>query len=83
MKKTIFRNCSLQEVDFVEADLTQAVFDNCDLSSAIFYNTILEKADFTTAYNFTINPANNRIKKAKFATAGLACLLSSYDIVIM
>lgn len=83
MKKTMFSNCSLQEVDFVETDLTQVVFDNCDLSRAIFDNTILEKADFTTAYSYTINPANNRIKKAKFATTGLAGLLSNYDIVIV
>ncbi|MCC6186899.1 MAG: pentapeptide repeat-containing protein, partial [Chitinophagaceae bacterium] len=43
---------------------------------------ILEKTDFRSAYNYSIHPERNRIKKAKFAQAGLAGLLQHYDIVI-
>jgi uncharacterized protein YjbI with pentapeptide repeats len=82
LKKTIFRNCSLQEVDFAEADLTSAIFDNCDLSGAMFERTVLEKADLSTAYNYTFDPETNRIKKAKFSQAGLGGLLGKYDILI-
>jgi len=82
LRKTIFRNCSLQEVDFAEADLTSAVFDHCDLSGALFERTILEKADFSTAFNYTLDPETNRIKKAKFSQDGLAGLLAKYDILI-
>jgi hypothetical protein len=42
----------------------------------------LEKADFRTSYNYSINPEVNRIKKAKFSTAGIAGLLCKYDIEI-
>ena len=70
---------SLQN-DFAETDLTSAVFDNSNLSQAIFDNTIIEKADFRTAYSYSIDPEINRIKKAKFSIAGISGLLDKYDI---
>ncbi|MDA0194577.1 MAG: pentapeptide repeat-containing protein [Bacteroidetes bacterium] len=82
LKNTIFEKCSLNEVDFAESDLTSSTFNNCDLIGATFEHTILEKADFRMAYNFLINPETNRIKKAKFSMAGVAGLLSKYDIEI-
>jgi uncharacterized protein YjbI with pentapeptide repeats len=82
LKKTIFRNCQLMEVDFTEADLSSASFDNSDLSGAIFENSILEKADFCTAANYTIHPELNKMKKARFSLNGLPGLLAKYDIEI-
>ncbi len=82
LTKTHFNSCILHEVDFTAADLSQAVFTTCDLAGAIFENTVLEKADLKTAYNYTINPELNRIKKAKFAVAGIVGLLQQYDIYI-
>lgn len=82
LKGTIFKNCVLQEVDFSEADFSQAVFHECDLMNAIFDQSILEKTDFRTAYNYIIHPENNRIRKAKFSPSGIAGLLQHYDIVI-
>jgi fluoroquinolone resistance protein len=82
LKQTTFRNTSLQEVDFTEADLTAAVFDQCDMTNATFDRSILEKADFRSAFNYSIDPENNRIKKAKFSVAGLPGLLYKYGIEI-
>jgi fluoroquinolone resistance protein len=82
LKKTVFRNISLHEVDFAGADLTQAVFDNCDFAGATFDNTNIEKADFLTSINYSINPEINKIKKAKFSLHGLPGLLDRYDIDI-
>ncbi|MFY7888858.1 MAG: pentapeptide repeat-containing protein [Spirosomataceae bacterium] len=82
LKKNKFINCSLHEVDFVESDLSNATFDNCDLRGAIFDKSILEKADFRTAYNYSINPENNRLKKARFSLSGVAGLLDKYGIEI-
>ena len=82
IKKTIFKACKLLEVEFTETDLSQAVFHNCDLSRAKFENTVLEGADFRTAHNFSIDPEMNRIKKARFSTAGIEGLLDKYGIVI-
>lgn len=80
IKKTVFKNCQLQETDFAEADLTSAVFDNCDLNAAIFDQTILEKADFRSAFHYSIDPELNKIKQAKFSLAGISGLLNKYDL---
>jgi len=82
IKKTIFRNCQLLETDYTGADLSGALFDNCNLFRATFENTNLEKADFTTATDYTIDPTLNKIKKARFGVMGLAGLLTRYDIII-
>lgn len=82
LKGTTFKDCSLHEVDFTEADLTAAVFSNCDLKDASFGATNMEKADFRTAFNYSIDPAENRLKQARFSAQGLAGLLDRYDIIV-
>jgi fluoroquinolone resistance protein len=82
IKKTKFKNSMLHEVDFTGTDLTEAVFDNCDLQRAVFVQTIIEKADFRTAYNYSIDLELNRIKNAKFSVGGINGLLDKYDIKI-
>ena len=81
-KGTTFHACSMQEVDFTEANFSEALFDECDLAGALFDRTNLEKADFRNAYNYRISPTINRLKKAKFSQDGLAGLLSDFGIVI-
>lgn len=78
IKNTLFENCQL-----LETDLTGSLFDNCDLTGATFANTNLEKTDFSTAFNYSIDPDNNRIKKAKFALPAVLALLNKHDIVIV
>jgi uncharacterized protein YjbI with pentapeptide repeats len=82
IKGTKFKNCSLHEVDFTEADLSLCLFDNCDFRLATFENTNIEKADFRSSMNYRINPSTNKIKKAKFSLQGVIGLLDQYDIVI-
>tara|TARA_R110002167_G_scaffold163242_8_gene359988 strand:- start:6364 stop:6933 length:570 start_codon:yes stop_codon:yes gene_type:complete len=82
LKKQEFNKCKMIEVDFSGADLRAANFDNCDLARAIFKGTNLEKADFRTAINFSIDPENNRLKKAKFTKDGVMGLLDKYEIVV-
>jgi fluoroquinolone resistance protein len=82
MKKALFRNCRFQESDFTECDLQLALFDNCDLGRAIFFHSILEKTDLRTSYNYSIDPEQNKIKKAKFSKEGLSGLLDKYDLEI-
>ena len=82
MTKTIFRNVQLHEVDFTDCDMSGAVLDNCDLSGSTFDHTNLEKADLRTAYNYSVHPENNKIKKAKFSMPGLTGLLDRYGIII-
>jgi uncharacterized protein YjbI with pentapeptide repeats len=82
LKKVHFKGCTLHEADFTESDLTSAIFNHCDLARATFDHTILEKADFRTAVNYSIDPEKNKIKKARFSTAGITGLLDKYDIDI-
>lgn len=82
IRKTIFSKSQLLEVDFNTTDLTGASFAECNLDRAYFENTILEKVDFTTASNYSLDPENNHLKKARFSTQGLPGLLGKYDIII-
>ncbi|TXH20725.1 MAG: pentapeptide repeat-containing protein [Chitinophagaceae bacterium] len=76
------KDCSLVAVDFTECDLKQTNFNNCNLQDAIFENTILIATDFSTAYNYAIDPNKNQIKNAKFGLSGLPGLLHLYKIQI-
>ena len=82
IKKTLFSNTLLYECDFANADLSDAVFEKCDLSGTVFENTTLEKADLRTAYNYSIDPELNMLKKAIFGLSGLAGLLNKYNLEI-
>ncbi len=82
MKNTVFTNSVIKEVDFSEVDLSQSKFINCDLTRSIFDRSILDKADFSSAVNFDINPERNRIKKTIFSSGGLIGLLTKYDLVV-
>jgi len=82
LKKMQFINCSMISVDFMASDLTEVLFDNCNLRRAVFIDTIANKADFSTSYDFTIDPEKNKLKKAIFSTDGLKGLLQKYDIVV-
>jgi fluoroquinolone resistance protein len=81
-KKTVFKQVSLVEVDFTEADVSESVFDDCNLLGAIFEQSTLEKVDFRTAYNYIINPQLNSLKGAKFKLYGLPGLLTAHKIII-
>ena len=65
-----------------KTSLPDSLFDNCDLDRTIFEATILEKADFRTAYHYSIDPTVNRIKKARFSRIGLEGLLDKYNLEI-
>ena len=82
MAKTVFDRCRLWEVDFGDCDMQSVRFPECDLKRAQFADTDLRKADLRTAFNYSIDPNINKIRKAKFSLAGVVGLLESYDIEI-
>mgnify|MGYP003117681470 CR=1 FL=1 len=77
-----FLNCTLKDIDLSEADLTKVLVDKCDLSGAIFDRTNLEKADFSSAFNYSIDPENNKIKAASFSLPAITGLLDKYQLKI-
>ncbi len=83
LKNSHFKNCDLQEADFSEAELTGISFENCDLLQTTFFHTNLEQSNFTSAFNYSINPETNRLRKAKFSIPGVTGLLDTYGIEIV
>lgn len=82
IKRIEFIDCSMIAVDFMKADLSEAIFDRCDLYKALFSETILEKADLRTSFNYSIDPEKNKLKKAIFSLANVKGLLDKHEIVV-
>jgi fluoroquinolone resistance protein len=80
LPKTPFIHSSLKDVNFSGCNLSGASFEKTDLSGALFNKTILRQADFSSAFNFSIDPELNDIKKATFSRDGLMGLLDRHDI---
>lgn len=82
MGGTRFTRCSLKGVDFEGAQLGNAVFERCDLERAVFVNTQLQQADFSSAYNISLDPERNKLKGARFSVDGALALLAKYGIEV-
>ena len=82
MIKEYISGRTFEKADFTESNLSNAVFEQCDLSRAMFIHTNLEKTDFRSSFNYSFDPGMNRMKKAKFALAGVVGLLDQYDIEV-
>jgi len=76
------RDCVAVDVDFREADLSQADFAGTDLSKSMFGNTNLTEADLSRARNYHIDPGQNVLGQAKFSLPEAMSLLYSMDIVL-
>jgi uncharacterized protein YjbI with pentapeptide repeats len=72
----------MHQVDFTFTEAKESKFSRCDLMNSIFNNTNLEKADFSTAFNFNINPAENNLKDAQFSKNNIEGLLNIFKIKI-
>lgn len=80
--KTIFKKCQLLNVDFTECNAKKAIFKECDLKNSQFHQTNLQEADLSSAFNFSINPTLNIVKKAKFSQNNIDGLLNDFQIII-
>lgn len=82
MERTLFTGSVLRECFFSECDLAEADFSECDLERTLFEHCRLEGADFQTAFAFTIDPAANRMRGARFSRGGLEGLLTQFGLRI-
>lgn len=82
MPKTKFIDSSMKHMVFTEANLANGLFDQTDLAGTLLSQTFLKEADFTTAYNYAIDPQLNVVKKAKFSLYGLPGLLTRFGIKV-
>jgi fluoroquinolone resistance protein len=79
---SVFRDCSLREVDFTEAVLRGADFAGSDLAGATFVRSDLREADLTGALNVALDPRQNRLAGATFSVEGALGLLEAFEIVV-
>ena len=75
-------DCQAINVDFREADLSQADFSGSDLSDSLFIHTNLSEVDLSQARNYVIDPGLNQLKKAKFSLPEAMSLLYNMDIIL-
>jgi fluoroquinolone resistance protein len=74
--------CIAREVDFTDADLSEADCRFTDFSMSRFFNTNLIGANFSGATNYTIAAGANKIKGAKFSLPDAMSLLYNLDIIL-
>ncbi len=79
---TKFQKCQMHEADFSQSDIRKSTFEDTDLLHAKFDQTNLEEVSFSTAYNYTLQPENNRLKKTRFSQSGIAGLVIHHSIII-
>jgi fluoroquinolone resistance protein len=77
------RDCVAVDVDFREADLSQADFAGTDLAHSLFSDTDLTEADLSQTRNYHIDPGRNVLRQARFSLPEAMALLYSMDIVLI
>jgi fluoroquinolone resistance protein len=82
LKNLKFLNCICKEVDFQEADLTDASFEGTDLEKSLFSHTNLTNTNFASATNYWIDARNNTLKRATFTLPEALSLLKPFDITL-
>ncbi|MDF1794979.1 MAG: pentapeptide repeat-containing protein [Coxiellaceae bacterium] len=82
LNELVCENSQAHEVDFREADLSNAVFGYTDFAGCQFVKTNLTRADFTGAQNYQMDISLNKLTKAKFSFPEVVCLLDLLDIEI-
>ena len=83
LEECVFDSCKAREVDFREANLTDARCSSSDFGGALFGKTNLSGADFSDAIDYDIDIFDNRIKGAKFNRSEAVRLLTSLEIVLI
>ena len=83
LQRVQIQDCVAVDVDFRDADLSQADFSGTDLSESLFLTTDLTGADLSRARNYRIDPSQNVVKKAKFSLPEAMSLLYGLDIILV
>lgn len=82
LKGISFAGSVVRETHFSNANLSEADFSECDLSGSLFHHADLSKANFVSAFNFSINPLNNKLKGTRFSKEMALSLLDYLGIVL-
>lgn len=80
LKEGIFNKSIFTECVFSENQMQETQFCYCDLTGTIFHHCNLQKANFSKAFNYVIDPLTNQIKGATFSLPEALVLLRSFEI---
>jgi uncharacterized protein YjbI with pentapeptide repeats len=83
LAKATIKKCIAREVDFSDANLTQANCAFTDSTNSQFRHTNLTQANFAGASNYMIQPHLNTLKKTRFSLPDAMTLLYNLDIEIV
>ncbi len=82
LKRLTITRCVAHDIDFTDADLSQAVFRQTDFLGSRFHQTNLSGADFRGAVNYSISAVENNIKNARFSLPEAINLLNGLGIIL-
>ncbi|WP_419421259.1 pentapeptide repeat-containing protein (plasmid) [Legionella sp. D16C41] len=82
LKELVIEECIAHDVDFREGNFSNGNFMLTDFANSHFMHTNLNSVSFLEAINYTINPTDNDIRKAKFSVPEVLNLLHSFQIEI-
>jgi uncharacterized protein YjbI with pentapeptide repeats len=83
LREIVISECKAHDVDFREADCSEADFSFTELTHSLFNKTNLSYANFSDAQNYAINVFLNEIKGAKFTLPEAVNLLRCLEIEII
>jgi uncharacterized protein YjbI with pentapeptide repeats len=82
LQQVTMAHCIAHDVDFAEADLSEADCRYTDFAGSRFLHTDLTGADFTGATEYAINASLNALKGAKFSLPEAMALLYGLEVVL-
>lgn len=83
LKNQSFVDCDFSEASFEYAKLPSSHFVRCDLTGALFHQTDLRKADFSTSWNISLIPEQNRLGDTVFSRSQLEGLVAHLKIKVV
>jgi len=75
-------SCEVRNVDFEKCNLSKSNLKSSDFLNSTFAGANLSFADLSDAKNYSINPTQSNIKKAKFSLPEVLTLLDTWGIQI-
>jgi fluoroquinolone resistance protein len=75
-------NCEVMNSDFEKTNLSKALLNYSDFLRTNFSGANLSHADLTGAVNYSIDPIQCNVIKAKFSMPEVLSLLAQWDIIV-
>lgn len=82
LRKQVVSGCDARESNWLDVDLTDADFSASQLGGAVFRGCTLTRADFRTAKGALLDPARNKVTKARISDDAAALLAAHFGFEV-